>query len=276
MNKKLENIINLDLLEIKIFNRSDLYQTEKKNFIASNSSTSTSNTSTSNASNSSTSNSSDKFNKLFQIQNKVYEIEQSYELFKSVWKPFFENLIGESYTYYSNDFTRQDFIQTLFYDNKCVGLTCLRYINLDYSFSIDDSWLGIWPFAEIEKVQNKSSLGIVNSYFTVSEEFRKTNVEQKYSISYLLGCVSVMHFLTLNSPMMLGMMRTNRSMHKLGGLWGSSLIKEGIMHNQVPTDLVVFYPDRVKEVMATFPDFIIEMFNQYQAGEKNERHVKIA
>ncbi len=185
----------------------------------------------------------------------------SYNTFKSTWLDAFTEIFGENYCYTSNDFSRQDLIQGLFIKNQCVALDCIREINLTSPVDLDDSWLKPWKKEHIESlVKQGYERCLINSYFTVHKDFRKAIYNEKYSISYILGCLSVLYQLELGSPLMLGMMRNNRSMNTLGRSWGSSVIEENVIHNTIPTDLVVFKSREVFQASKNFPPIVFEIF----------------
>jgi hypothetical protein len=202
----------------------------------------------------------------------------SYKTFKETWLDTFTEIFGEDYFYTSNDFSRQDYIQGLFIENQCVALDCIREINLKNPVDLDDSWLKPWKKEHIESMLGQGyERCLINSYFTVHKDFRKTIYNEKYNISYILGCLSVLHQLELGIPLMLGMMRNNRSMNTLGKSWGSSVVEQNVIHNTIPSDLVVFKSKEVYEASKNFPPIVFEIFkNRNTLVRKEEINEKVA
>jgi hypothetical protein len=185
----------------------------------------------------------------------------AYDTFRSVWEETLRPIRGASYVHRSNDFTRQDRIQALFTNEVCAGVDCVRAIDLTNPVDLDDSWLEAWPPDLLGELAMQSPNAWINSYFTVRPEYRRTAIEGEHSISYVLGSLSVLYQIAAGVPLMLGMMRHDRSMDKLGRLWGASTLMT-TTYNNVATDLVAFHADRVKAASRSFPDFIIHVFEQ--------------
>lgn len=211
------------------------------------------------------------------------EYREAYETYQSHWTEALQEIHGSEFWLSSNDFTRQDYIQALFLGEECIALDCVREIDLRNPADFDDSWFRPWK---------KDHLGIfaesgfrrclVNSYFTVHKDYRRTNLsEASFSVSYVMGCLSVLHQMELGVPLMFGMMRNDRSMHSLGSRWGSMTIEENVIHNKTPSNLVVFKSDEIKKAASTFPKFVFDLFdnkiNYYSKEEKHRNgHGKVA
>ncbi|HPI41408.1 MAG TPA: hypothetical protein PLJ21_11430 [Pseudobdellovibrionaceae bacterium] len=204
----------------------------------------------------------------------------SYNLFKNVWESTLKEINGCDFRLFSNDFTRQDRIHALFYGSDCAGLTCLRKINLDNPVDLEDSWLRIWHQNHFDEIKSQSGPeSYINSYFTVNQNFRKSLQKNSTPVGYILGCLSFLDQLHIESPTVLGMMRMDRSMHKLGALWGSELIEGSVEYNNTPTDLVVFKKNRVEQASKLFSPIVYELWNQrinFIQEEQNEKHKRAA
>lgn len=204
------------------------------------------------------------------------EYIKAYELFRSNWSETFQEIFGSNFILYSNDFTRQDYIQAIFLEEKCIAVDCVREINLKNPADLDDSWFKPWKRSYLKRFIRKGyKRCLVNSYFTVHKDYRKSVVHDKYSISYVMGCLSVLYQIELGSSLMFGMMRNDRSMHSLGTMWGSQTIESNIMYNSAPTDLVVFTKENVRKAATKFPDFVFDIFNlkrdYYSPGARHAR-----
>lgn len=184
---------------------------------------------------------------------------RAYDTYRSVWGETFRAIHGETYVPHSNDFTRQDYIQALFEEELCIGLDCVRKIRLDNPADRDDSWLMPWPAELLDTLRRDHSSALINSCFTVHRDYRKHDGRSPYAVSYLLGCLSVLHQLETGAPLMLGMMRCDRSMNKLGDSLGAKTLRM-TTYNGAETALVAFERDTVQEAAKTFPDVAYRIF----------------
>jgi hypothetical protein len=205
------------------------------------------------------------------------EYDSAYQLYKSVWTQTMTEVHGKEHKLFSDDFTRQDYIQAVFFDGQCIALDCLRVIDLKNPADFDDSWFSDWDKKHLIELSKKGHTQcLVNSHFTVHEDHRKASQNEEHHVSYILGCLSVLHQLDLKFPVMLGMMRNNRSMNKLGQEWGASTLEANVPHYNIPSDLVAFFADNVRLASKKFPKVVMEIYkNKIDTFEK-ETHEEAA
>jgi hypothetical protein len=201
--------------------------------------------------------------------------EQAYETFKDTWSSELSSLKGQDIHVPSNDFTRQDYIISLFKGDTCVALDCMREISLSSYVHTQDSWFQPWQKNHFENFINEGhDRAIVNSYFTVHKDYRRTVEGGLINTAFLSGCLSVLYQVELDCPLMLGMMRNNRSMNSLGNMWGGRAI-DTIQYNDIPTDLFVFEKDNIIKTSQKFPKYVLDTFNSNEKIQKgrgrNER-----
>jgi hypothetical protein len=189
----------------------------------------------------------------------------AYRTYRSVWDETFRTIHGEAYVPQSNDFTRQDSIQALFVGETCAGLDCVRRIRLDNPADLDDSWLKPWPAEVLDSLAAGHADALVNSYFTVHRDYRRHDAPSGHPVSYLLGCLSVLYQLETGVPLMLGMMRCDRSMNKLGDALGATTLRT-TTYNGSETALVAFERERVQAAKQTFPDVVFELFENREVS----------
>lgn len=183
----------------------------------------------------------------------------AYATYRSVWEETFRSIRGETYVHPSNDFTRQDFIQALFDGQTCIGLDCVRRIRFDSPADLDDSWLEPWPRELLQTLEAEHPAALVNSCFTVHRDYRRHDRQNGHPVSYLLGCLSVLYQLELGEPLMLGMMRCDRSMNRLGSALGATTLLT-TTYNGSETDLVVFRSEDVRKAAKSFPGVVFDLF----------------
>lgn len=188
--------------------------------------------------------------------------DSAYATFHSVWQETLQGIHGSGYVQHSNDFTRQDYVQALFAaDGSCVALDCVREIGLGNAVDRKDSWLAPWPAEILNALAAEHTGAWINSYFTVHPAHRKMKCEDTHPISYILGCLSVLYQVELDVPLMLGMMRRDRSMNALGARLGAETLLTTTYHG-VETDLVVFRKNAVVEASKKFPALALEIFER--------------
>jgi hypothetical protein len=206
--------------------------------------------------------------------NKTWNEDQhkSYDTFSKVWTQTYREIHGPQYQFFSDDFTRQDFIEVLFVDGECAALDCIRNVNLHAPSAPADSWFRSWNKKHLETLKIQGvSLCSINSYFTVHPDHRKSAQPGTLHPSYILGCLSVLNQLERKIPVMLGMMRNNRSMDQLGLALGSQAIEKNVLHNNLPTDLVAFHQDSVKKASKTFPALVFDLFKNRLDHQSSRR-----
>ncbi|WP_413561442.1 hypothetical protein [Bdellovibrio sp. HCB209] len=202
--------------------------------------------------------------------------EQAYETFKQTWTAELSTLKGQDVRVPSNDFTRQDYIIALYKGDTCVALDCMREVSISSYVQTEDSWFQPWDKKHFATMQKQGhDRAIVNSYFTVHNDFRRTVQGESVNAAYLAGALSVLYQVELDCSIMLGMMRNNRSMNALGASLGGAPI-DTIVHNDLPTDLFVYEKGAVIKASQKFPDYVFEVFNNNQAIKKGRRHERVA
>lgn len=106
--------------------------------------------------------------------------QKSYESWKQVWQDVESQEMGLPHSYfYSDDFTRQDHIISLFTGTTCIGLAFMREVNLNINCIREDSAFRFWPPEELDQLKQKYSKLIIATSFTITQEFRRTNIEWK-------------------------------------------------------------------------------------------------
>ncbi|QLY23861.1 hypothetical protein [Bdellovibrio sp. KM01] len=196
--------------------------------------------------------------------------EQAYETFKTTWSEEFSTIKGQAMVMPSNDFTRQDYIVALYKEDTCVALDCMREVSLKSYVQTQDSWFQPWQQKHFETfVAQGNDQALVNSYFTVHKDHRRTIEGGNINTAFLTGCLSVLYQVHLGFDLMLGMMRNNRSMNSLGKMWGGDAL-ETVTHNGVPTDLFTFEKTKIIQTSQKFPNYVLETFNSNELVKKGQ------
>ncbi len=149
---------------------------------------------------------------------------KAYDCWREVWK---ECLIQETTkkSFYSDDFTRQDEIMSLFYDGQCTGLVFLRWVHMNETPLREDSFFKLWPEEAIAKLCVRGPHVVVNSNFSVHQNFRRNAMG--ISWKNLIACLSHKRFLHSGQDAMAGQLRVSKGMPKAGAATGVTLLMPG-------------------------------------------------
>jgi hypothetical protein len=162
----------------------------------------------------------------------------AYDCWREVWFDAFVELENID-RLYSDDFTRQDEIAALFYEDTCIGLTGCRFVDLNTSMARDDSYFQSWPAAALDQLAAHGSNVCIGNNMTVRREWRGRL--GGVSIKRVLMLLSIQRFLVSSADVLAGTMRNGRGMNGLVYDLGFSPIVCGAMHHGVEVDLVGYY-----------------------------------
>jgi hypothetical protein len=177
----------------------------------------------------------------------------AYECWSSVWK---EHLLERDKVEYlpSDDFTRQDEIGVLFHGWECVGMTFYRWVDLTNPVYADDSYFRVWPRAAIEAACSAGPRLCIGSNLTLAPRWRKAI---GCSVKQLLLALAIERFLRSDSDAMVGQMRNDRGMNKVGIQLGFGLLQERVLLHGGPCDLVAFYQQSRRQPLDAATEAII-------------------
>jgi hypothetical protein len=166
------------------------------------------------------------------VQESSQDREISYRCWKSVWGEVFQKEMQLDKTIYSDEFSRQDIIVSLFSQERCVGLAMIRLLPLDSELSFEDSFFRFWTAASLKKVSHltQNSPLALASAFTVHPDFRG----RSNSINWksLLLALFLEKFLTTEGQIMITAARKLRSNEKLCQKLGAQLIEANVPYVQ--------------------------------------------
>lgn len=161
----------------------------------------------------------------------------AYECWSSVWKGL---LLERDRTDYlpSDDFTRQDEVGALFHGWECIGTMFYRWIDLSNAIYADDSYFRVWPRSAIDAACTAGKRLCIASNLAVSPRWRNA---QNISVKRVLLALEIEHFLKSDADTLVGTVRNDRNMNKLGFELGFELLHEGATLHGSPCDLVAFF-----------------------------------
>lgn len=146
-------------------------------------------------------------------------LEKTYFCWKNSWEHVFKYEMNQDHKIFSDDFTRQDEIVTLFYKNNCIGVAFKRKVDLSLITIREDSCFRFWPSDELDKLMKISSQITIASYFTISSEFRSKTLGVCWKTLFL--SLYVENFIHSESDLMVTAARKMKSNEKLCYLLGA-------------------------------------------------------
>ena len=114
---------------------------------------------------------------------------------------------------FSNDFTRQTRIVSLFHGRNCVGIGFMREIDLALIATREDSYFGYWPQDILDHIaHNERERVIIASNFTIHHEYRRN---KQFEWKALFFSLYMDYYNTLSTPLMITAARKLRHNEKL-------------------------------------------------------------
>lgn len=180
------------------------------------------------------------------FENKSSKIfKESYDLWKKTWKQTFFEQNG-SKELFSDQFSRQHKIASLFYRGKCVSMIFFYFTNMSYSSSREDSYFRAWPEEAIGKLVRDGNKIIIGSNITVHEHFRGPIIDGHIPLKNLTLDIGIQFLLDSDCAAMTGTMRCDRGMNTIAFSCGARLLQPSITFHNGPVDLVSFYKKSAK------------------------------
>ena len=139
----------------------------------------------------------------------------------------------------SDDFTRQDEIAALFYEDTCIGLTGCRFVELTTAMARHDSYFNAWPEQALEMLGSHGTRICIGNNMTVRSQWRGRI--GGLSVKRLLMILSIQRFLVSSADALAGTMRNDRGMNRLVYELGFSPITQGAIAHGVDVDLVAYF-----------------------------------
>jgi hypothetical protein len=162
---------------------------------------------------------------------------EAYACWRAVWETTLRELDNADRVF-SDDFTRQDELGSLFYGDRCIGLTGYRWADLALPPYAEDSYFKVWPVEALADAISGGSRICIGSNLTVLPNWR--GALDGYSVKEILMTLAVRRFLASDADTMVGTMRNDRGMNHLVYRLGARPVLENISHHGVQVDLVTF------------------------------------
>ncbi len=103
------------------------------------------------------------------------EYQEAYQCWRTAWEKFRKEINVTDHLY-SEPFLASDEIGVLYYQGKCVGLSCYTFGSLENNSPTKDlAWFRGWDDLSLQKLKNMSNNIVISSQFSVSPEFTGKN-----------------------------------------------------------------------------------------------------
>lgn len=194
----------------------------------------------------------------------------TYACWKKLWDATFQKEFQLDEELYSNDFSRQDEVLALFYENQCVGLCCLRIVDFREEATLADNYFRKWPEISRARLRSYGDRTVICSNLTLSYEFRKGYLGVSWKD--LLSTFAVQRFLQLDCDSMAAAVRRRRGMDKATYQVGFRPIFQDLPYlGEESVDLVVCFKDTVET--SCFGDLVNEIYARAIILTTNHEHV---
>lgn len=202
------------------------------------------------------------------------DYNKTYQLWRRVWCKTLEELEGLT-TLHSNEFTRHDFVKTLFYKDKAIAMICYSHADLSIESRRDDHWFKPWPDDLKQKLSKKYPNSLLAAWFCVTPELRKSkfisNIKPAKIILESLANLVVHE----NLDSCFGISRNERSVNKLTLSIGGTIYGESEYYN-CEVNLFLIKPKEIKIQSKTFSSLSNHIWNNRIDYRRinNEQHVQ--
>jgi hypothetical protein len=162
---------------------------------------------------------------------------KAYECWSSVWHDTLYEL-DHVENVPSDEFTRQDEIGALFHEFDCVGLSCLRWLNLENPIFRDDSYFKVWSPEALRTASEFGSEACILSNLTVAPAYRRVS---DINVAETLLGLAIDRFEHSRADVLIGTPRADRRVNKLAYRIGFCPIAPDVTHHGVKIDIVGYY-----------------------------------
>lgn len=201
-------------------------------------------------------------------------LKGAYHTWSRVWKDTISEL-GVKQDLFSDAFTRQDEILSLFHGSNCLGMLLLRWIDFSSFDYGTDSYFKSWDKQALARLIAHGSRIMVSSYLTVHPAYRSR--ETGLHFRDIILDLMVRRFIDSEADTIAGITRREKKVHTTCYSLGAEMIREDIPYfsENDRVDLLGFPRNRVHvlkdEIIRNWSD---TLYNGYR-GSKG-RHLRAA
>lgn len=175
---------------------------------------------------------------------------EAYALWRQIWSDTMVE-IGSDQALDCDDFARADEILVLCSGREAIGLALLQRFDPHAAAEQVDSCDHPCPPEALEQLAARGVRDLlVGRYFTLAPGFRK-RAALPFSLKDLLLGAVVGRFLASGAQLLLGAMRDERGMQRLGYRFGAQLLCGGLSYHSAAVSLLQFQPADVRTALAS-------------------------
>lgn len=164
----------------------------------------------------------------------------AYQCWLNVWEEAYKE-IGYSKSMHSDEFTRQAYVNCIFYNSKCVAIMFLRNVDISLLSGQHDSYFRLWNPDDLTALAKDGHNILVMSNMTIDMEWRKKNIP--ISLKDLIVYYCCRRFLESENDSMATFTRNTKNVNALAERFGGTCIRENIA-NYNNVDMVNLYAFR--------------------------------
>jgi len=173
--------------------------------------------------------------------SKIYN--EIYGCWRNLWLNAYEELKVDK-PLYSDNFTRQDFIGAILYEEKCIALLCFRWGNSLAPDFIKDSSLSLWQDEDIKVASKYGHRIIICTQLAVHPLARNDSLG--VSMLDLMTGVSLEMLKRTQADALAAHMRIDRKVNEVCAQLGAEVIRPNIhFSGGISGDFMVFYREKI-------------------------------
>lgn len=172
------------------------------------------------------------------------EYKKVYVCWRETWSRAFSELQVDK-PFYSDSFTRQDYVGAIFHGSKCVALAFFRLMDATRDELAVDSYFSNWSDEHRRVLCSRGPRIIVCSNFTVHPDARGKQIGV-HTKDLLMGMITET-FLNSEADAMTGAVRVDRGVNGAGERWGAYVIDRKVPcdYGERNTDLIGFFKGHI-------------------------------
>lgn len=179
--------------------------------------------------------------------------ERAYEFWKTTWKKTYEIFTWNPDSLYSDQWSRQENVGVLSYENEIVGTMFLTEVNIGTQMGRDDSILRMWSPGALQTLLSCKPYNdtvLVFNWFTLNPEWRKSklhNVDAKFIL-----CAMGLKFWEMSRiDILCGCPITMSNVNKMCYEYGAHVVEKDVEESGVKVDLI--YWDKNQHKIINYP-----------------------
>lgn len=173
------------------------------------------------------------------------EFSAAYQTWHSVWADTLKQF-GSDEKLFSDSFSRQDEILSIFHERTCIAILLLRWMDFARFNYASDSYFKNWTEVDIARLTKFGKKIMISSFLTVHPEYRMK--QMGFSFRDVILDLMVQRFLISPMDSISGITRREKHVHTTSYSLGATAIRKDIpYHNDADrVDLLVFYRQEVR------------------------------